>query len=188
MAEFLIRETNVAIPEVDIGDDIVVVRDDNDQITRVQVKTTNATEIGPDTFKAQFSIPIQQLESGPPQLVYAFVVRRNLRWEEFVIIRRSVLEQLRIEYGALNETNKKQTLSLTFRKLKSCPSLSQCQSLKKVYLNSCLCLSHVSGLGNCQSLQTLDLRSCPSLSDVRGLGTASRCRRSSSIPAVRCRM
>jgi hypothetical protein len=95
MAEFLHREMNVAIPEVDLGDDIVVVRDDNDQITRVQVKTANARAsktVG--WFTAQFKLPLDQLENGPLHLVYAFVVRRNDRWEEFVMVRRSILYQL----------------------------------------------------------------------------------------------
>ncbi len=92
MAEFLIRELNVAIPEVDIGDDIVVVQDDDDRISRVQVKTANAEELKTDgAFTAQFNVPLDQLENGPDQLVYAFVVRRNDRWVEFIMIRRTVL-------------------------------------------------------------------------------------------------
>jgi hypothetical protein len=99
MAEFLIRNLNVAIPEVDIGDDIVVVRDDHDEITRVQVKTANATELKkPGTFSAQFRIPLEQLEKGPPRLAYAFAVRRFNRWEEFLIVRRRVLYELWTDY------------------------------------------------------------------------------------------
>lgn len=67
MAEFLIRETNVAIPEVDIGEDIVVVGDDRVRITPVQVKTANALEAQPehsDKFRAQFRVPIKQLETS----------------------------------------------------------------------------------------------------------------------------
>jgi len=47
-------------------------------------------------------------------LVYAFVVRHNEQWEEFVIVRRKVLDQLRTEYGALSGESENQTLSLTF--------------------------------------------------------------------------
>jgi hypothetical protein len=95
MAEFLIRELNVAIPEVDIGDDIVVVRDDRDEVTRVQVKTATAKELKqPGKFSAQFNLPLQQLEEGPFALVYALIVRRGTRWEEFLIVRRLVLYQL----------------------------------------------------------------------------------------------
>jgi len=43
MSEFLTRGWNVAIPEVDIGDDIFVVQDDNGTLRRVQVKTSKST-------------------------------------------------------------------------------------------------------------------------------------------------
>jgi hypothetical protein len=112
MAEFLHREMNVAIPEVDIGDDIVVVRDDNDQITRVQVKTANAKPLQtPGRFTAQFKLPLDQLEKGPPHLVYAFVVRRNDRWEEFVMLRRSIVYQLHTTNG-LGSVDPKENLIL----------------------------------------------------------------------------
>lgn len=115
MAEFLIREINVAIPEVDVGDDIVVVRDDNDEITRVQVKTAHAQERKQsDKFYAAFNVPIVQLAKGPLNLVYAFVVRRNRRWEEFIIVRRSVLEKLHTDYGALSGEDENRILGLTF--------------------------------------------------------------------------
>jgi hypothetical protein len=116
MAEFLQREMNVAIPEVDIGDDIVVVRDDNDQITRVQVKTATAIPLQtPDGFTAQFSLPLEQLEHGPLHLVYAFVVRHNDRWE-FVIMPRSILFQLHTVNGLGSVDPKKNlVLKLSFR-------------------------------------------------------------------------
>lgn len=102
MAGFLIRELNVAIPEVDIGDDIVVVRDDNDEVTRVQVKTANAVQQA-KSFYAQYRIPLKQIEAGPAHLVYAFVVRRRDRWEEFVMVRRSVLQSLWTEFSVGSE-------------------------------------------------------------------------------------
>jgi hypothetical protein len=43
MAEFLARGYNVAVPEVDIGDDIFVVKDDSGDYSRVQVKAAVAT-------------------------------------------------------------------------------------------------------------------------------------------------
>ncbi len=42
MAELLARGWNVAIPEVDIGDDVFVAQDDGARLTRVQLKTTAA--------------------------------------------------------------------------------------------------------------------------------------------------
>lgn len=44
MAEFLFRGYNVAIPEVDVGDDIFVVKDSNGEYARIQVKTAIATK------------------------------------------------------------------------------------------------------------------------------------------------
>lgn len=104
MAEFLIREMNVAIPEVDVGDDIVVVRDDHDLITRVQVKTANArAHRKSDDFAARFRLSVQQLQYGPELLVYAFVVRHVERWQEFVIVPRAVLWRLRTEHSIGSE-------------------------------------------------------------------------------------
>jgi hypothetical protein len=40
MGEFLLRNYNVAMPEVDIGDDIFVVHDQQGRLWRIQVKTT----------------------------------------------------------------------------------------------------------------------------------------------------
>ena len=37
MAEFLVRGYNVAVPEVDVGDDIFVVKDNDGEYSRVQV-------------------------------------------------------------------------------------------------------------------------------------------------------
>ena len=42
MAEILARGWNVAIPEVDTGDDVFVAQDDGARLTRVQLKTLAA--------------------------------------------------------------------------------------------------------------------------------------------------
>jgi hypothetical protein len=46
---------------------------------------------------------MRQLEGGSKNLIYAFVVRRNDRWEEFVLIRRSLLYDLRTRYAIGSE-------------------------------------------------------------------------------------
>ena len=43
MSEILARGWNVAIPEVDMGSDVFVAQDDGTRLTRVQVKTSQAT-------------------------------------------------------------------------------------------------------------------------------------------------
>lgn len=91
MSEFLVLGWNVAIPEVDIGDDIFVVQDDNGTLRRVQVKT--ATSIGrKDGFSAQFSISSKNLRNISNILVhFIFIVRHNHEWSKPLIIRQDYL-------------------------------------------------------------------------------------------------
>src|SRR5439155_23035933 len=75
MSELLYRRRNAAIPEVDVGDDVFVVRDEEDIVTRVQVKSANAT-VQHGGYFAQFSIPLSQLRIRKPlSFVYIFPVR-----------------------------------------------------------------------------------------------------------------
>lgn len=91
MSEFLIRGWNVAIPEVDIGDDIFVVQDDNGTLRRVQVKTSAATT-RQNSQSGQFKIPLAQLKNIANILVhFVFVVRHNDGWSKPVIIRQDYL-------------------------------------------------------------------------------------------------
>ena len=87
MSEFLMLGWNVAIPEVDIGDDIFVVQDDNGMLRRVQVKTSTAT-IRKTTFSGKFNISLKNLRNISNILVhYVFVVRENNSWTKPIIIR-----------------------------------------------------------------------------------------------------
>ena len=91
MSEFLTRGWNVAIPEVDIGDDIFVVQDDNGTLRRVQVKTSTSTE-RQNSFSGQFNVPLTQLRNMANIPVhYVFVVRHNDQWTKPVIIRQDYL-------------------------------------------------------------------------------------------------
>ena len=91
MSEFLIRGWNVAIPEVDIGDDIFVVQDDNGTLRRVQVKISTST-VTQNSFSGQFFIPLKQLANITNIPVhYVFVVRHNDQWTKPVIIRQDYL-------------------------------------------------------------------------------------------------
>jgi hypothetical protein len=90
MSEFLIRGWNVAIPEVDIGDDIFVVQDEKGTLQRVQVKTA-ASKPTKQGFRAQFSLSLRQLRNLSNILVhYAFLVRHNGQWSAPLIITRLV--------------------------------------------------------------------------------------------------
>lgn len=92
MSEFLIRGWNVAMPEVDTGDDIFVVESENETFYRVQVKTSNATERN-KTFSAQFSLSLNQLEEFEPLIYYVFVIRSKENWSKMLLIpQRSLYE------------------------------------------------------------------------------------------------
>jgi hypothetical protein len=62
MSEFLYRLINVAVPEVDVGDDIFVVREKDEAVTRVQVKYGRAVVQQNDSYVAQFSLPWKQFD------------------------------------------------------------------------------------------------------------------------------
>lgn len=90
MAEFLLRGYNVAMPEVDVGDDIFVVHDKEGVLWRIQVKTAigKATGYG---FSGQFAVTAKQLAFEKTRdLIYVFALRADARWE-FLVVPRSAL-------------------------------------------------------------------------------------------------
>jgi len=94
MAEFLARGYNTAIPQVDAGDDIFVVRDDNGTLWRIQVKTANAVA-GKKSYSATFNLGYTQLATPQtPDLEYVLVVRHQNRWSDFVLVSRAALFDL----------------------------------------------------------------------------------------------
>ena len=91
MSEFLTRGWNVAIPEVDIGDDIFVVQDDNGTLRRVQVKTSTS-KLRQNSFSGQFNVPLNQLRNlANIPVHYVFIVRHNDQWTKPVLIRQDYL-------------------------------------------------------------------------------------------------
>ena len=99
MAEFLWRGWNVAVPEVDVGEDVFVVKDEGGDLWRVQVKTATA-QPHRTGYSAQFSLSLEQLEAPRvPDLVYVFAIRGSASWEPFVVIDRQVLWDERKIYG-----------------------------------------------------------------------------------------
>lgn len=99
MAEFVSRGYNVAVPEIDVGDDLFVVRDANGELSRVQVKTANAKELRQGGFSAAFRVRLRQLATPQtPDMNYVLVVRHNERWADFVVIARSDLYDLRVNH------------------------------------------------------------------------------------------
>jgi hypothetical protein len=91
MSEFLMLGWNVAIPEVDIGDDIFVVQDDNGTLRRVQVKTSTATT-HKNNFSGQFNVSLKNLRNITNILVhYIFIIRLKNHWSKLLIIRQDFL-------------------------------------------------------------------------------------------------
>ena len=95
MAEFLLRGWNVALPEVDVGDDIFVVKDETGELSRVQVKTATAKALQ-SGYSAQFNVSLRQLVTvRSPDLIYVFAIRGLTGWEPFILMGRS---ELALEY------------------------------------------------------------------------------------------
>ena len=91
MSEFLDRGYNVAVPEVDIGDDLFVVRDSSGEYWRIQVKTSKATRTSSGT-STQYNLRLSQLaEPTVPDTWYVFVRRSDAGWGDFMLIRQPEL-------------------------------------------------------------------------------------------------
>jgi hypothetical protein len=116
MSEFLIRGYNVAVPEVDRGDDLFVVKDMDGDFNRIQVKTATAKSLRKSGYIATFSISSSQLsEPITPELFYVLVVRHGSVWSDYVVISQSDLlsEHLRYQVGTRSGANV--LLRLNFR-------------------------------------------------------------------------
>jgi hypothetical protein len=116
MAELLYRRINVAIPEVDVGDDIFVVKGSDDRVTRVQVKAANAEE-QTDSYAARFNVPLAQLSvpEDAPSLVCIFPIRYRDRWSDFIVIHRSALFALHVAGAGQRFTDGKGGWLVQFR-------------------------------------------------------------------------
>lgn len=91
MAEFLIRGYNTAIPDVDLGDDIFVVRDRDGALSRVQVKTTMLVPRR-DEAVGQFRVSYKHLETRrAPDITFVFAGRAATGWATFTLVPRAEL-------------------------------------------------------------------------------------------------
>jgi len=116
MAEFLHRRINVAIPEVDVGDDVLVVKGTDAAVTRVQVKAATAKEQN-DSFFALINVPLDQLSvpQDTPSLVYVFPIRHRNRWSDFIVIRRSTLFAIHTDGAGRRFVDDKGNMQVQFR-------------------------------------------------------------------------
>lgn len=92
MSELLLRGWNVAVPVVDVGDDVFII-DDRDKATRrVQVKTSAAEALAGGRMRAKFQLSRAQLRlTQPIELFYMLLVRAETRWRLLVIPRVDLL-------------------------------------------------------------------------------------------------
>lgn len=91
MSEFLYRGYNVAVPAVDIGDDVYIVEDQAGTMWRLQVKTSDA----PETRVGIYGLSRRQLrEIKANELFFMFMLRWADRWR-FILIRRDKLADIR---------------------------------------------------------------------------------------------
>lgn len=116
MAEFLIRGWNVAVPEVDVGDDMLVLQDETGSLSRVQVKTASATKLKKG-YSARYTLRLSQLiQPTVPDLTYIFVARLDSSWKSFLIIPREALYE-HYNTEQIGSLTKKGQISLYFRHL-----------------------------------------------------------------------
>jgi hypothetical protein len=96
MAELLLRQCNVAIPEVDVGEDVFAFRDGQVAVARIQVKTARTRRYATRTgYPARFGIPVRQLKQPrSSELYYALAARLEDGWGDFLIISRTRLNEL----------------------------------------------------------------------------------------------
>jgi hypothetical protein len=117
MSEFLLRGWNVAIPEVDEGDDIFVVKHEEGRLMRIQVKTSQA-KLQRENFTATFSISTRQLDDATKDdIFYIFLVRNKDKWELPLIISRYDLFETLIGIRG-NKSIENQTIRFSFKNRK----------------------------------------------------------------------
>jgi len=117
MAEFLLRGYNVAIPEVDVGDDVFVVKDSDGDLSRIQVKTARKLERLKKGFAVRFTVREEQLLAiRLPRLHFVIAIREQDRWTRFVVIPQGILsdEYQLHQIGTRNAMSGTVTFRLSF--------------------------------------------------------------------------
>ena len=118
MSEFLARGWNTCTPDVDVGDDVLVLEDRAGQFKRVQVKTASAI-VRNNGYSVQFNIPIEQLRLPiTPEIHYVLMVRHQNKWANTLIINRESLFDLYKSLPISKVTQKSWTIYISFKEKK----------------------------------------------------------------------
>jgi hypothetical protein len=100
---------NVAVPSVDVGDDVYIVEDRQGTMWRLQVKTTNATpkeSQGERVVIGAYGLSRSQLRTPKRnELFFMFMVRWEGHWR-FVLIPRVRLREIREAYEKVSPSGK----------------------------------------------------------------------------------
>jgi hypothetical protein len=120
MAELLLRQCNVAVPEIDVGTDMFAFLDEEEVVARVQVKTARAERYKKEAgCSALFDIPLRQLDQpDQPALYYVFAVRLGEQWVDFLVIGRTQLNDYwnsDRRFGTANPASGSLVLTIRFR-------------------------------------------------------------------------
>lgn len=113
MSEFLLIGWNVAQPQIDVGDDFLVLHDYRGDLRRVQIKAANAKK-AKTNIKAIYKINKKRLLRQPKEeIFYIFLYRYKKKWSDPLIINQEDLIQLL----TLNSKriSRKNTTTITFK-------------------------------------------------------------------------
>lgn len=93
MSQLLSRGYNVSVPEVDLGDDVLVEYPEGRKTKSVQVKSRTKDEPPHQSRTVgRFIVPTRQLLTRrSPELCYVFAVWIHGQWDTLIISRRSLL-------------------------------------------------------------------------------------------------
>jgi hypothetical protein len=102
MSEIALRGYNVAIPSIDVGDDVIAIDDKKGNFWRIQVKTGEPRRVTSDSrqMTVHYNLSRKQLkEVKSSELWFFFMVRCEDRWR-FICVPRDKLDAIRDRYVA----------------------------------------------------------------------------------------
>ncbi|HVC95841.1 MAG TPA: hypothetical protein VND64_19275 [Pirellulales bacterium] len=137
MSELLRLRCNAAIPEIDLGTDVFVFKDDREEVIRLQVKACAAPYVYTDGsgYSATFALPMKhfrRLDDRPP-LYYALAVLREGRWVDFLVVSRARLQSYhnsKNKFGSFDRINDDLKITVEFRAKVECSGqdLTDCRN------------------------------------------------------------